>query len=275
MLRVSKRHLFLFYALSIMGSVAMMAATALALGGGVPAVWWGYLLVAFDIAVPVLLASRTAKALLSRSAVGRVKLYDEGCDPSSFIDRSAEVEQRARPPFDGWTAWYMSRLGLAYCDLGDLRKARSILSEILGSANGEGREGERAEIALVSYDLAAKLMGGDAASSLLDSASLHYERAPGEHGSELKYIGFQRKLRRLSEEGDVAELSRLLRTVWKNDGETMRTRVEAAFRESETLRFSGRESLEALRFAAENGGSLLAARKARARLEEMAGRGRP
>ena len=274
MLKVSKWHLSLFYALSISGSVAMMAATALALGGSVPAVWWGYLLAAFDIAVPVLLASRATKALLSRSAIKRVRLYEDECDPSSFVARSAEIERRARPPFDGWTAWYMSRLGLAYCDLGDRRKAQGILSGILDSASGGGSERRRAEIMLVSYELAAKLIGGGAASSLLDGASHHYGKAPGKNEGELRYIGFQRRLQRLSEAGDAEGRSRLLRTVWKNGRETMRARVEAAFGESEALRLSGAESLEALRFAAENGPFLKAGREARARLDRMAEGGR-
>lgn len=262
-----------YYALSVVGIIALLALTAYIAGGSVPATWWGFMLLLIDVALPILLALFIARRELEKTSLRILKIYEELCDPRSFIMMSEPEAKRTKVPFGEHGAWLLSYRSLAYGDLADVDASSEALDDILRSIDCATNGIEKANMMLFAYPPAARLFGRAEVRFLLQDAKRIFSSDPERYGDKLDYIDLQERFLAMEENGDLEGLLELFAYVRKDASRTMRERVEAAFKEAKALRGENDAEREkcCLRFVVENGGSLHVAHEAEVELRKLSG----
>lgn len=271
MLKYSKKHLIVYYALAAVGVLGFLMLTAFIAGDSVPVTWWGFFLLVIDVVIPVLLALVVAKWLMNKDARKTISIYEEECDPGRFIDMSEKVASRIIAPFGEWGAWYESYRSMAYGDLGIEDEGRRIFESMLKSAEVVSSKKEKADMMLFSYPSAVKFKGQKDAMWLIEEAKSAYLSDPIKYKDKLDYISSQESLNKAMGENDVERSIEILKRMREDRQNSLRVRAEAAYEEAQLLHMRGRfaEELTCLAFVVENGGKLPIANVAKTRLASL------
>lgn len=197
-------------------------------------------------------------------------MYDEGCDPQTFVEGAKSYAEAIPMPYIEPSAWYMSYYAQALLDLGRVQEAQKIEQNMYDSVKLSSSVDVQAKIIVNLVPLALKLLGPadtlpimNKGLELLATCKLSREVSDME-----AYLQNQVVLATATAEGDDEKLVRFYASTRNNPQLPLRIRVEQAWEEAKIHYRSGdiaRET-ECLEFVVRNGNKLALVKPANDRL---------
>ena len=196
-----------------------------------------------------------------------VSLYNDDCNVDAFLAGSSKIAQSAEPPLGELPAWFLSFYACALINDGKNSEAAKIGLMIQDSVKTAPTD----EIKLALYadlvPLVKSLFDNDRVIALIDEAlSLPNLEDDFITKQRRAYLSWSREVAEAERAGDSPKLIGLYRSIWDNHDQCLRLRVVYASKEGELHAAAGNRDAAAgcMRFAADNGKNLPAARTARA-----------
>lgn len=207
--------------------------------------------------------ARAAQAKLEKL----VSLYNDDCDVAAFLEGSSKIAESAEPPLGELPAWFLSFYACALINVDRKREAAKFGLMIQDSVKDAPTD--EAKIALYAdlVPLVKSLFDNYRVIALIDEA-LSLPNLGDDIITQQRraFLSWSREVAQAELAHDESKLIGLYRSVWGNHDQCTRLRVVYAAKEGELHAAAGNRDAAAgcMRFAADNGKDLLAARTARA-----------
>lgn len=219
------------------------------------------------------------QAYFSRKATAEtdalVSLYDDKCDPQSFVRMSEELAHAIRAPYGDSGSWFGSLYGQALIDLGRHEDVRRIENGMRRSVEAERKPRGKAAVMVNFMPFALKVYDSPQALAFIDEALGYLESENDMMSlSRKSYAEAQREALIARIEGRTAVLLDTYDAVHASEISPMRARVEAAW-EAAKICYSNDDLRDRergyLRFIVDNGNRLALVGAARDRLRALDG----
>lgn len=211
--------------------------------------------------------TRLFAGLAQRKTESLVSLYNDGCDAKAFADEGRAIAESAEGPLNEMSAWYLSFYANALIDVGKRDAAAKIALLLQDSVKDAPDNAARLALYADLVPITDAFFGPEQVRALADEAlALPVQGADAVAEQRENYLGWARATADAKLRGDMASLLANYRVIWSNVDQCMRLRVEYAEREGRLHLTLGNDEAArgCMRFAAENGRDLPAARRARA-----------
>ena len=198
--------------------------------------------------------------------------YNDDCDPKALVDEGAKLASSIQFPCDQSGSWFMAYYAQALLDLGEVDKAKEVLSGLRASLVAAKKPVVKVGILANLLPLEEKAEGPSAAQALVQEGIRLCGEVPGAGAAQFReFFESQQKVLEAELSGNPADIAKLSASIVGNDRYPMRIRVEYAWREASAQYKLGDLAKEksCLEFVATHGGKLALATKAKERLGKI------
>ena len=201
-----------------------------------------------------------------------IRIYDDNCDPQTFLGVADGIARRLRMPYNELSVWFLAPYGMALVDVGRRDEALELADSLRQAAEQAPTPHERASMLVNMEPFIERLFGSPIALPLLERAQELMDADPFTNDAGRRnYVAWERSMLQAQAAGNYGRLVELLREVRVRESCSMRLRVTCALRESVAHRALGDTSREreCLEFVVAHGSMLPAVSSARQRLAEL------
>lgn len=200
-------------------------------------------------------------------------LYNDACDPESFVEQGAEVARVAETTSGELASWYLSYYGQALLDTGRVDRARKIYNEQLERVDALKKDADRAAVIVNMVPLGCKLDDPEHVLSLIERS---IALLPGDDYASTQrrtFLEIQRDVVQARIAGDDEKLVSLYERMRSESANPLRVRVERTWDEAQACFRMGDvpREIDCLSFVVANGNKLALVAPARARLATLGG----
>ena len=200
-----------------------------------------------------------------------VAVYNEACDPHTFIEQVGPVVREIGFPYSEQGTWLLSFYALALADRGRHAEAAQI-GEYMRQSVPSARTLDAKIALLVNLEpVALRLLGVPAALEIVIEAQNMITQTKGDHTDRLNFLSWEQGLLEARQMNDSSALIEKYYHVRRQATYPLRMRVLAAFDEAQIHRNRHDESMEkeCLLFVVEKGNKLPCVEEARSRLSAL------